>query len=135
MFNPCFHILEAMFVLRLSPVVSESCGSPFPHYRSAACGVVSLFRFLRFGLRACFFTLTYCIHQTQIRSHDFLRILVLLTFPRVGKPWNFLFLSSVFSASHRRPQLDDFDFPHLRMAKKSIFKLQPEVLLTPPTCL
>lgn len=27
--------------------------------------------------------------------------------------------------SHRRPGLNDFDFPHLRRTKKSILKLQP----------
>lgn len=27
--------------------------------------------------------------------------------------------------SHRRPRLNDFDFPHLRVTKKSLFKLQP----------
>lgn len=114
-------------------LVSISCGFPFPHYRFAVCGVDCRFRFLQFSSWACFFTLTCCINLVPIRTHIFLQIHVPWLSPSKQENPQMDFFSSfqIFSASHRRPQLDDFDFPHLRMAKKSIFKLQPEVASTP----
>lgn len=94
-----------------------------PTLQSTACGVACMFRFLQIN---CECLTLYCdrVKQSHVNKRSWLSTDLWPQSPPRLKVRQFLQdlnfpLSQILNySSHRRPRLSDFDFPHLRVAKK-----------------